>query len=177
MSEPVNGNVTLVFYLLLSVTICEPNTNCPTRLDTHARPRGDARVSPRVCSVRLCSVTEHSRTRAAPIHTNAPRVGRVRTERLHSKQTATGVFSTYLRHTPTRPPSSHAGSGIRQGQGSSRLHVTARTPVHAPRAWAARPLWPAGRSPEARRHANYVRHVVPRGPLGSGTQRYPLTHP
>ena len=162
MSEPVNGNVTLVFYLLLSVTICEPNTNCPTHASTprraHARERRDDRVSPRVCSVRLCSVTEHSRTRAAPIHTNAPRVGRVRTERLHSKQTATGVFSTYRTahaHT-TRPPSSHAGSGIRQGQGSSRLHVTARTPVHAPRAWAARPLWPAGRSPEARRHANYT---------------------
>ena len=76
------------------------------------------------------------------------------------------------RHTQntTRPPSSHAGSGIRQGQGSSRLHVTARTPVHAPR---ARGLI-CGRSPEARRHANYVRHVVPRGPV---RVRYPTVPP
>ena len=149
MSEPVNGNVTLVFYLLLSVTICEPNTNCPTH--THERQ----------------STVEHAqhpftRTRRAS-------VGSVQSDYTQNKPRP--VFSTYLRatahaHTPPRL----TRSGIRQGQGSSRLHVSARTPVHAPR---ARGLI-CGRSPEARRHANYVRHVVPRGPV---RVRYPTVPP
>ena len=85
-----------------------------------------------------------------------------------TEPTATGVFNLPTAHAP----SSHVRytSRTRFVKGSSRLHVSARTPVHAPR---ARGLI-CGRSPEARRHANYVRHVVPRGPV---RVRYPTVPP
>ena len=157
-----------------------------SRLDTETRTReSDAidRVSPRVCSVRLCSVTEHSRTRAAPIHTNAPRVGRVRTERLHSKQTATGVFSTYLRHTPTRhaprrltPAQVYVKDKVRHGF----TYPLGRRSMRRARGLPGRCGRLAARQrPDATRTTFVTsRNTSFRGVrLGSGTQRYPLTHP